>query len=359
MLHPVGGGDVLFVTGGTGDSARYRCWHVAEELEMHGFKCAVAPVGRPLLPGYADRFKIFVFHRTLFVPSVRKLVDRIKKQGKEIIFDTDDLVYDPEYVAGADFYRKLNKLEREQYRHGVGGDILTDPYVKVCTTTTAFLADKLKEKGKQVYIVPNKLSKEDLRVADEILARKPKRDEDKVRLGYFSGTASHDRDFATIMRPIRNILSSQPQAELHIFGPLELGPGLETFQGRVIRHRFAARVEHFMNLSGIDINLIPLELGNPFCESKSELKFFEAGILGIPSVAVANRTFSEAIENGRDGILAADEVGWQRAIEKLIGDPDLRRIIGKNAQKKARSKYTTAEAYNPEYYSYLRNKLKD
>ncbi|KKU54751.1 MAG: Glycosyl transferase group 1 [Candidatus Moranbacteria bacterium GW2011_GWE2_47_10] len=107
----------------------------------------------------------------------------------------------------------------------------------------------------------------------------------------------------------------------------------------------------------MDINIVPLELGNPFCEAKSELKFFEAGIVGVPTVAVANRTFSEAIEEGVDGFLAKDTQQWIEKLELLILDANLRKEMGKKARGKASSKYCTKAADNKPYYDYLRSKV--
>ncbi|KKU54752.1 MAG: Glycosyltransferase, group 1 family protein [Candidatus Moranbacteria bacterium GW2011_GWE2_47_10] len=234
LFRFVGKGDVLFITGGVGDSARYRCDHVAEELELQGFKCAVTVQDNPLLPNYAGKFKVFVFHRVLFTPAVQKLIENIKKQGKEIIFETDDLVYDPQYLKHMDYFHKMNSLEKKLYENGVGGEILSDPYVKVCTTTTSFLADKLKEKGKKVFIVPNKLSKKDTIIADKIIRyqlsvikkntlsnlnnQSSIIDNEKIRIGYFSGTISHNKDFATVTDALMEIMKKHQNVELLLVG---------------------------------------------------------------------------------------------------------------------------------------------
>ena len=108
----------------------------------------------------------------LFTPNVAKLLENIKNQDKEIIFEADDLVYDPKYLRDMDYFQKLNSLEKKLYENGVGGEILSDPYVKTCTTTTTYLANKLSELGKKVFIVSNKLSKKDVQIAEKVISYK-------------------------------------------------------------------------------------------------------------------------------------------------------------------------------------------
>lgn len=355
LFRRVRPGDILFITGGVGDSARYRCHHVAEELGFRGFRTSITVQDNPLLPSYADRFSVFIFHRVLFTPSVAKLVEGIKAAGKEIIFETDDLVYDPAYLEHMDYYRVMNPLERKLYEHGVGGEILADPYVKVATTTTAFLADKLRERGKQVFIVPNKLSEEDVRITDRIRKKQETRNkaQGKVVMSYFSGSASHNKDFATITEPLLGILGKHPDTVLAVHGPLDLDLRFDAFGDRVRRAPYASRDRHWANVAAADINLAPLEIGNPFCEAKSELKFFEAGILGVPTVASATRTFQEAIHDGKDGFVAATAAEWTAKLEKLILDPVLRQEMGGQAREKILAKYVTAGAKNDPYYQHL------
>lgn len=365
LFRRVGSGDVLFITGGLGDSARYRTWHVAEELELHaGLRCSVTVQDNPLLPRYADRFTIFIFHRVLYTPSVANLVARIKEQGKEIIFETDDLVYDPQYLQYMDYFKVMNLFERKLYENGVGGEILANPYVKVCTTSTRYLADKLREHGKRVFIVKNKLSQEDCGIMNEILQQKAgnKRTNSSsdaiVRIGYFSGTPSHNKDFATVTDALVAVMEKSPQVRLFLVGPLDTDSALQRFADRIDSTSYVPRKEHFANIARTDINIVPLEIGNPFCEAKSELKFFEAGYLGVPTVAAATAPYREVIEDGVDGFIATTTEEWIDKLGRLIGDVDLRWRMGQAARKKVMGAYTTLNANDEEYYEYLHSRLK-
>jgi O-antigen biosynthesis protein len=350
-------GDILIITGGVGDSANYRSYNVAEELNLHKINAAVMIQDNPFLPRFADKFKVFIFHRTLVTPIITKLIKRIKEQKKEIIFDTDDLVFDTKYMHAADSYANMSYFEKKQYEHGVGEEILTDAYVRVCTTSTTYIAKILKEYEKRVFIVPNKLSKLDLEIAENILKNSRKEKNEIVRVGYFSGTMSHNRDFAAITDVLLQIMEKYMSVELFLAGPLDIESRLNKFKERIKQLPYVPRAKHFANIATVDINIAPLEVGNPFCEAKSELKFFEAGILGIPTVASATQTFKEAIQDGEDGFVAASDVEWIEKIGKLITDKNLRGTMGSKAREKSLQKYTNKNSLNEEYYNYLKSKL--
>lgn len=366
-------GDILIIASGVGDSARYRGEHVGEELRLKGFHVAVTTQYNPLLPLYAKKFSVFIFHRTLVTGKVAQLFERAKKLEKTVIFETDDLVYDPQYITETDLYRKMNALEKKLYEHGVGGEILADPAVAVATTTTSYLADKLREQGKRVFVVPNKLSQQDLDWANVALQEKQSTRNQKlggqetpdsrletrhaVRIGYLSGTPSHNRDFATITPALLRLLERYPKMRLVLAGPLETESALQRYADRIERLPFVPRAKLWANIASLDINLAPLEIGNPFCESKSELKFFEAGIVRVPTVAAATRTFREAITDGVDGFVATSPDEWYDRVSELIEQPAVREEMGARAYETALERYTTVNANNPEYYEYLRSKI--
>ena len=352
-------GDVLIITAGIGDSALYRAFNHAEELNLHGIKTAVTLADHPFLVSFTKKFKVFIFHRTMVTPKIAKLIENIKKQDKEIIFETDDLVFEKKFIQNSDFYKnKMNAGERLLYKDGVGREIVNDPYVKVCTTTTSYLADVLKQHNKKVFIVKNKFSNMELAIAKDVFRNIPKHQEGIVRIGYFSGTSSHDKDFATISDALDEILVGYKNVKLYLAGPLDIESKLsQKHSARIVILPFVPRGKYYENIWKVDINLAPLVLDDPFCESKSEIKFIEAGILGIPTVATGNRTFSESIEDGLDGFLARTKDEWIEKIGLLIENDQLRSKIGKNAREKVLQEYTNKYSNNKPYYDYLKSKL--
>lgn len=349
-------GDILFIASGVGDSAHYRTHNVAEELRLHGFRASVTIVDNPNLLKLVDDFKIFIFHKTIYTKKIAKVVEKIKAQKKEIIFDTDDLNFDPKFVVQMDYYKNSGEIEKAQLAKGLGREILEDDYVKVATTTTTYLAKNLKEKGKEVFVVKNKICDAELDLANKLWEIGRKAKDDFVYLGYFSGTPSHNKDFATITDALLAVMRKYKNTKLILAGPLEQESSLNEFSDRIVKLPLVPRGEHYKNIQKADINLAPLE-STPFCEAKSEIRFTGAGILGIPTVAVKNETFSGAIEDGVTGFLAGNTLEWTEKLGRLIEDANLRKEMGERAREKTLKDYANKNSHSEEYYNYLSKKL--
>ncbi len=351
-------GDILLISGGVGESARYRTRYVAEELNHNGFQASATIQDNRQLSKLAESFSVFVFHRVLVTQAIEAFIEKLKMLKKEMIFETDDLTYDPAFLEHMHGFTRMNGLERELYKNGLGGEILNDPAVTVATTTTSYLCEKLKEKNKKVFLVSNKMSEADRLLAQKILASRIEKDPGVVRIGYLSGSASHDRDFAVITPVLLELLEAHSEVRLVCVGPLHIDPRFAPLADRIEKLSFVSWDEHFRILAGLDINLAPLEVGNPFCEGKSEIKFSEAGIVGVPTVASATQTYREAIHDGEDGFVALSAVEWREKLEKLILDPSFRVAMGNQARKTALERYTTRSGKSIEYYKYLAEKIK-
>src|SRR4029453_19219402 len=103
---------------------------------------------------------------------------------------------------------------------------------------------------------------------------------------------TYQRDFAVCEPALLDLLARHPEVRFRLVGHLDLGPQWRRFEKRIERLGLLPPAELLRAAAETDINLAPLELGNPFCEAKSELKFFEAGAVGVPTVASATEVFA-------------------------------------------------------------------
>jgi hypothetical protein len=160
-----------------------------------------------------------------------------------------------------------------------------------------------------------------------------------VVLGYFSGTGSHNRDFASITPALLAILARYPQVWLHVSGHLALDSRFHAYRERIRRAPFVAWQELPNLVAQVDINLAPLEVENPFCQAKSEIKYTEAALVGVPTIASPTEAFSYAIQPGETGLLAGGMDAWVESLARLIDDPDERSRLGENARRAVYAAY--------------------
>ncbi len=354
LFKSTGNGEVLIITSGLGDSALYRGRHVAEELSEHGFVAKTTTQDNLFLLKSLDRFDVFVLHRVTCSVKIEQFLKLAKEKGKTVLFETDDLTFDIAYIKNSNAFENMNAFEKSQYDEKKIKCLFNNSQIKYATTTTEKLFRHLNKKNKNVFIVPNKLSKADVKVADKILN---KNKNNEVIIGYFSGSASHDRDFTVVSNVLIRVLKEYKQVKLFIGGPIKLGDEFEKFSNRIVYKTYTERHKHFENVASCDINIAPLEIGDDFCESKSEIKFTEAGLLQVPTVASSTEVFKKAIRNGENGFVAESENEWYFMLKSLIENKKLRTTIAAEARKTILNKYLTISDGNKEYYNFLRQKI--
>lgn len=344
----IGSGDVLYVSGCPGGSRLYRCTNQAEELVQYGVKSVI--ISQDMMrKSLVKKFRVFVFQRVVFNPHVAKVMAEIKRQGKLIIFETDDLVFDPSYLSQMDYYNHMEQEEKSWYDNGIGREVLEDAYVKRCIVSTDFLAEAMRKKypDKEVFVLYNKLNRAQVRMAEAAFAKKSalKAHDDTIRIGYFSGSKSHNRDFEIAQGALLTVLKTNRNVMLRVVGHLDLGDEFASVQDQVEVIRFVSLKKLQELIAGVDINIAPLERENPFCQAKSALKYFEAGILGVPTIATATPDFVRCIRNGVNGFVARDGDDWDMMISQLIADIALRERIGLAAREDALSNHTTMKKH--------------
>jgi len=321
----------------------YRCVHLQEQLQALGHEAEVVDWFDPakINPAQALTYDVIVLYRLPMCPTLEFLIDQARQSGKPVIFDTDDLVFEPELVAWHRAVTKLSPSEQVQHLDGVRGYLMTLLACDAVTVATPPLAELAAKRGKHVFMHRNALGNEMQELADQLYEQRQSRPvNSKIIVGYGSGTATHEIDFLEAARALETVLERYPLVELWIVGPLELPPRLQCFGARVRRYPLGSWQDWFRLMSKMDLVLAPLELENIFCRAKSEIKFVEAGALGLPVVASGIDPYRDSITHGKDGFLAATEQEWIEALCSLIQEPELGARVGQAARETVMQKYS-------------------
>ncbi|MEI6320864.1 MAG: glycosyltransferase [Pseudomonadota bacterium] len=334
--------DVLMLVGcWEGESKRYRVQNVAAALRSRGLRVGVLPaneMGR--IADEAVRVRVVVVFRAPFEESfgVLRFLDYAKRQGISTVFDIDDFVFDPSIVDSVHGYTRLSTDEQRRYRDGVERYRMMMLASDLVTVTTPLLQREASKLGKRAFIVPNTVNGEQIKLAQALLDRnRPLRE--TITIAYFSGSNTHELDFAEVEPGLLRLLHERKDVRLLIVGFLDLGHNWSTMADRVEHRRFMPYLEMLECLADVDINIAPLQVGDAFCEAKSELKFFEAGLVGIPTVASATEPMRSAVEHGRTGLLVYESSQWYGMLQRLVANRAERRAIGMAARSVALDRF--------------------
>ena len=135
------------------------------------------------------------------------------------------------------------------------------------------------------------------------------------------------------MPALTRLFEKYPYVILVVFeGTLGLDefPELLPYRDRIETRKLVKHADLLHEIGRFDINIAPLEL-NPYCESKSELKYFEAALLKIPTIASPSAPYQQAITSEFNGFLAPDSEAWFKYLELLVTNKTMRNMVGANA----------------------------
>ena len=340
---------ILFLSGRTGGAMRYRCDHQAESLRLAGCAAESADVDDIDLAEVLPRFQAFVLHRVAMTDELGDFIAQARAQGKPVIFETDDLVFLPDMAPHLAALELMSTDERASYLDEMASIRETLLACDAATVSTPALSEWVKPLRELVAVAPNLVNMEMVERSNHALAERAKRaaradaatTTSPIVIAYFSGSPTHDRDFIEAQDAVLWALDHYPEVEFLLAGPLTLDAQFDRFGARVRREPFRPWPELPVLYADVSINLAPLERDNPFTESKSCVKYLEAGLVGVPTIASPRQDFVRVIEPGVNGLLADSPEAWQAALRQLIESEDARRAMGERARADVRAHHTT------------------
>ena len=334
----------LIISGIGGAPYIYRCLNLKEQLYYLGYHQVTCKDENEVIPSTdALEYKIIILNRPCNSQNINELINLCKKNGNTLVYSTDDLVTDHAVEAYLRLDKCMSISELAQFHQGVDYSI---DIIKSCDNiivSTDYLRSQLIGFNKKVYVLENALNEKLLKKAERLRPEfvEKKRNRNEIILGYFSGWANdHDYDFAIIEDVLFNVVSKYKNVKLRIVGYLEIDERFDSFGEKVEKVDFVPFEVLPKFIADVDINLVPLE-SNPHKRSKSAVKYLEAALLNVPTIASNLEPYNGIIKHLEDGLLCSNSEDWSKNLQLLIEDADMRYKIGDNACNKVKSEHTT------------------
>lgn len=370
--------DVLFINGTfLPHPARYRVTHQKEQLFAYNVTSNEV-FYEDLKLEYVKQFRVFIFFRCPINETIDEFISLAKKYNKTVLFDIDDLVIDKKYTSQIKYLKTMTADELKLYDEGVEKIQKLLRKCDAAITSTEKLAEELKNYVPEVFINRNVASQDMVKYSieavkyrdelpfksyDRIKNKKEFQDalklhnerKGKIRIGYFSGSITHNDDFEYIAPVIKEVMEKYRNVELHITGELDIPDEFKNFKDRIIARPFTEWQKLPMLIASVDINIAPL-VDNIFNEAKSEIKWIEAALVKVPTIASNIGAFKKMIVDNETGILCSTIEEWKAAFELLINNEKERKRIAENAYKFAFKHCNTVYTGLP-IAKYIRSKM--
>jgi len=334
-------GDILFISVSEPLLDRYRTDHMVEELKSVGMS-----VGKifdyQLTPEYAKYYNSFVFYRCPWMPQFEGFFKEARRRNKALIYTLDDLVIDNRYTDKLPTVKNLSKEDLKLYNEGV---VRQKKVMKNCDyfiVTTDQLAEELSryDNFKEGFINRNAVSNEMVHYSNMAI-KETVREADKIVVGYFSGTSTHNEDFQMIAPALVKLMDDNPRVYVKLAGRVDAPEEFKNHKDRIIYTPYVDWRELPFEMRKCDIILAPLT--DSLCNrAKSENKWTEASLIATATVASDIGAFHKVIENNRTGVLVNNTTkDWYDGIKRLIDNDGLRLGVSINSRDFVLRNYRT------------------
>jgi glycosyltransferase involved in cell wall biosynthesis/tetratricopeptide (TPR) repeat protein len=329
----------------------YRIDQKIEQLRMSGYSVTAFDFRKDIYEFMSSmiNFQAVIFYRVPANFDVIVATRKAEEAGLVTFYEIDDLIFDArEYPSSLESYGGL--LSAEEYRGLKLGVPLFAFAMSLCSygiASTSALAEAMRGfvKTGTVFIHRNGLGAAHM----QQISRSPGRPSgERVTIFYGSGTKAHKEDFQELVEPalVEMVQRYGDKISIVLAGHIARSPLLLSIKKNVTYVDPVWDVEQYWRMLSIaDINLAVLKPGYA-ADCKSEIKWLEAAMLGIPSVVSETATLKEVVVHDVTGILCKTKDEWVEALDRLICSPATRRKIGDAAKQHVLTAYSVPSMAN-------------
>ncbi|MFA6227378.1 MAG: glycosyltransferase [Candidatus Paceibacterota bacterium] len=287
------------------------------------------------------RYSSVIFYRVPATFDIIRAITLCKDIGIPTFYDIDDLIFDNKNYPD-EYASYCELISKKDYSNLKTGTVYFKKAVSLCDYGIASTIPLLKElekyvSKKKVFLHRNGLSSEMIDLVNH-----PKIEHDStVRIFYGSGTKANKDDFEKLCgKALKKLFDKYGnKIQLTIVGYTKIPPILKKYKNKIKILDVIPEIETYLSfLRDFDINMAMLR-PSTFSSCKSEIKWMEAGMFGIPSVVSATENYKDIIKDGIDGFIVSNDEEWFNALDRLISNKSLRVSVGNRAKERILNEY--------------------
>lgn len=317
---------VLFVGLGQSAVGWYRCYLPAMHMGADWIGLAGEPPqmvfqtglvkGTSTMPNFDD-YEVIVLQQPRGQGWFR-IIKRLQSAGTKVIFEVDDYLHAIHKMTDHDYKQHFSKDELKRLEMNMRAcDAI------VCSTP--FLARKYHRFNSKVWICRNGVD-----LARYALTR-PARP--TVNIGW-AGATGHTNAVVPWIREVAGVMADRANACFVSIGQNYADALAQHYPNRSIAIPFTLLDTYPSAMTMFDVALAPAGKG-AFFQGKSDLRWLEAGALGVPIIADPG-TYPD-IEHGVNGFHANTPREAGELMRQLIDDEELRTRVGQAAHEYVRT----------------------
>ena len=323
----------------------YRVDQKVEHLERAGYEVEVfdSNTGQTDFLARLAQFQAVIFYRVAPLPGIIPCIQAARRLGLVTFYEIDDLLFLPrEYPGTLESY--AGQITAETFAMLAMGVPLFAGAMRMCdfalasTPTLARAMEPLVASGRS-FVHRNGMGSDHERYLD--YPQRPPQPGRPVTLFYGSGTRAHKADYLDLLEPalIEVARRHGDRVAIVLVGWLPVSDALRAAAHTLVLVEPVFDLhEYWTMLQEADINLAVLS-PSLNVDAKSEIKWMEAAMFGIPSVVSRTATYAEVVEDGQTGFLCDTAEDWTRTLDRLVCDAPLRQAVGRRAQEVVRTRY--------------------
>ena len=278
-----------------------------------------------------------IFYRVHPSLDVLKYYDEANRLNLLKIYEVDDPIFDHAALASSQNVAVLPTTQRRAALESADKYLEFAKGFDALIGSTPGICERMEQLvGLDAHLWRNLVDSESISMMSAAKKNKTKKN---VCIVYASGSTAHNADFLEVRNVLESVMLEKPELSLCIIGHCEGIEQFRRFGSRVRVEPFTSYGHYLELLAEGDIAIVPLTIDD-FNQCKSAIRYLDASLSGIPSVATAVGDFINVITHGVNGMLCSNSDEWREAIYCLVNNEQLRSEIGLAAQRHVLARYS-------------------